>query len=61
MQPCNERNDLYKICCSLDGTVRGYLPAEEKQGNLMDRNILEDTLVAINQKKQELLQELKLY
>lgn len=50
------------ICCSLDGTVRGYLPTEaEKQGSLMDKNILEQTLISINQKKQEMLQELKLY
>lgn len=50
------------ICCSLDGEVRGYLPVEaERQGNLMDRNIHEETLQALNQRRQEMLVELKTY
>mmetsp|Transcript_51970 Transcript_51970/g.86425 ORF Transcript_51970/g.86425 Transcript_51970/m.86425 type:complete len:704 (+) Transcript_51970:55-2166(+) len=50
------------ICCSADGQVRGYLPADnETTGGILDTTIEEDTLRELNQRKQELLFELKNY
>lgn len=50
------------ICCSVEGEVRGYLPASaEMKGNLMDINIEQDALRDLAQRKQNLLLELKNY
>lgn len=50
------------ICCSVEGEVRGYLPAgQEMQGNLMDTNVEQDTIRELSQRKQNLLLELKNY
>mmetsp|Transcript_15490 Transcript_15490/g.48734 ORF Transcript_15490/g.48734 Transcript_15490/m.48734 type:complete len:728 (+) Transcript_15490:185-2368(+) len=50
------------ICCGSDGEVRGYLPGgAELGGQLMDNGEEEAALVELNQRKQELLWELKSY
>ncbi|PFX14212.1 Bardet-Biedl syndrome 2 protein homolog [Stylophora pistillata] len=50
------------ICCSVEGEVRGYLPASaEMKGNLMDVNVEQDALRDLAQRKQNLLLELKNY
>ncbi|KAK3738831.1 hypothetical protein QZH41_011043 [Actinostola sp. cb2023] len=50
------------ICCSVDGEVRGYLPAsQELKGNLMDNNLEQDALRDLAQRKQNMLLELKNY
>ncbi|EDO39492.1 predicted protein [Nematostella vectensis] len=50
------------ICCSVDGEVRGYLPAPpEMKGNLMDTNVEQDALRDLAQRKQNLLLELRNY
>uniref|UniRef100_A0A8C9G3F0 BBSome complex member BBS2 n=1 Tax=Pavo cristatus TaxID=9049 RepID=A0A8C9G3F0_PAVCR len=50
------------ICCSVDGEVRGYLPAgEEMKGNLMDTCAEQDMIRELSQKKQNLLLELRNY
>jgi Bardet-Biedl syndrome 2 protein len=50
------------ICCSVDGEVRGFMSAgQEVQGNLMDVDMDQETIRELNQKKQNLLMELKNY
>ncbi|XP_006811161.1 BBSome complex member BBS2-like [Saccoglossus kowalevskii] len=50
------------ICCSIDGEVRGYLPAsKDMKGNLMNTNVEQDTIRDLSQRKQNLLLELKNY
>ncbi|XP_077978024.1 BBSome complex member BBS2-like isoform X2 [Glandiceps talaboti] len=50
------------ICCSIDGEVRGYLPAtKDMKGNLMNTNVEQDTIRELSQRKQNLLLELKNY
>ena len=56
------------ICCSLDGEVRGYKTqgalggaGSLKDDEFMDENVKEETLVELNQKRQDLLAELKGY
>ncbi|XP_041460099.1 Bardet-Biedl syndrome 2 protein homolog [Lytechinus variegatus] len=50
------------ICCSNEGEVRGYLPAnQEQKGNLMDTNIEQETIRDLSQRKQNLILELKNY
>ncbi|XP_014663273.1 PREDICTED: Bardet-Biedl syndrome 2 protein homolog isoform X2 [Priapulus caudatus] len=50
------------ICCSVEGEVRGYLPAPpELKGNLMDTNTDQDIVRELSQKRQNLLLELKNY
>ncbi|XP_033647290.1 Bardet-Biedl syndrome 2 protein homolog [Asterias rubens] len=50
------------ICCSVEGEVRGYLPAsQELKGNLMDTNVEQETIRELSQRKQNLLLELKNY
>lgn len=53
---------LELICCSVEGEVRGYLPASpEMKGNLMDVNVEQDAVRELAQRKQNLLLELKNY
>ncbi|XP_033013159.1 Bardet-Biedl syndrome 2 protein isoform X1 [Lacerta agilis] len=50
------------ICCSVDGEVRGYLPAsQEMKGKLMDTSVDQDLIRELSQKKQNLLLELRNY
>ncbi|XP_072374634.1 BBSome complex member BBS2 isoform X1 [Scyliorhinus torazame] len=50
------------ICCSIEGEVRGYLPASrEMKGNLMDTNAEQDLIRELSQRKQNLLLELRNY
>ncbi|XP_032139812.1 Bardet-Biedl syndrome 2 protein isoform X2 [Sapajus apella] len=50
------------ICCSVDGEIRGYLPAmAEMRGNLMDTSVEQDLIRELSQKKQNLLLELRNY
>ncbi|XP_033117827.1 Bardet-Biedl syndrome 2 protein homolog [Anneissia japonica] len=50
------------ICCSIEGEVRGYLPAsKEVQGNLMEINMEQEAIRDLSQRKQNLLLELKNY
>ncbi|XP_060693812.1 Bardet-Biedl syndrome 2 protein homolog [Hemiscyllium ocellatum] len=50
------------ICCSVEGEVRGYLPADrEMRGNLMDTNAEQDLIRELSQRKQNLLLELRNY
>lgn len=50
------------ICCSVDGEVRGYLPSSPKvSGNLMGVDIEQEALRDLNQRRQNLLLELKNY
>ncbi|XP_028665213.1 Bardet-Biedl syndrome 2 protein homolog [Erpetoichthys calabaricus] len=50
------------ICTSVEGEVRGYLPAsKEMRGNLLDASVEQDLLRELSQKKQNLLLELKNY
>ena len=56
------------ICCSLEGEVRGYKTQGAlggagalKDDEFMDENVKEETLVELNQKRQDLLAELKGY
>ncbi|XP_067905808.1 Bardet-Biedl syndrome 2 protein homolog isoform X2 [Heterodontus francisci] len=50
------------ICCSIEGEVRGYLPAgRELKGNLMDTNAEQDLIRELSQRKQNLLLELRNY
>uniref|UniRef100_UPI00398EC15B BBSome complex member BBS2 isoform X2 n=1 Tax=Pristiophorus japonicus TaxID=55135 RepID=UPI00398EC15B len=50
------------ICCSIEGDVRGYLPAgREMKGNLMDANAEQDLIRDLSQRKQNLLLELRNY
>ncbi|XP_071957615.1 BBSome complex member BBS2-like [Antedon mediterranea] len=50
------------ICCSVEGEVRGYLPAsKEVQSNMMDVNIEQEAIRDLSQRKQHLLLELKNY
>uniref|UniRef100_A0A4W3H9J9 Bardet-Biedl syndrome 2 protein homolog n=1 Tax=Callorhinchus milii TaxID=7868 RepID=A0A4W3H9J9_CALMI len=50
------------ICCSVDGEVRGYLPASlEMKGNLMDTNVEQELIRDLSQRKQNLLLELRNY
>ncbi|XP_061450545.1 Bardet-Biedl syndrome 2 protein isoform X2 [Rhineura floridana] len=50
------------ICCSVDGEVRGYLPAsQEMKGKLLDTSVDQDLIRELSQKKQNLLLELRNY
>lgn len=50
------------ICCSVEGEVKGFLPAtQELKGNLMDVNIDQEKVREMSQRKQNLLLELKNY
>ncbi|PIK53965.1 putative Bardet-Biedl syndrome 2 protein-like [Apostichopus japonicus] len=50
------------ICCSVEGEVKGFLPAtQEQKGNLMDVNIEQEKVREMSQRKQNLLLELKNY
>ncbi|KAJ8281179.1 hypothetical protein GJAV_G00064420 [Gymnothorax javanicus] len=50
------------ICASVDGEVRGYLPAsKEMKGNLMDTSMEQDLIRELSQRKQNLLLELRNY
>ncbi|XP_035273625.1 Bardet-Biedl syndrome 2 protein homolog [Anguilla anguilla] len=50
------------ICASVDGEVRGYLPAsKEMKGNLMDTSVEQDLIRELSQRKQNLLLELRNY
>eukprot|EP00727_Mastigamoeba_balamuthi_P010083 m51a1_g5698 putative bardet-biedl syndrome 2 protein homolog (629) ;mRNA; f:1021607-1024075 len=50
------------IVCSLEGEVKGYNPTSPgAQGSLLDRNVVEETLVSLNQKRQQLQLEIKNY
>ena len=50
------------IVCSTDGEVRGYLPAaKELRGQLMDISPEQKQFQELNQKKLQLLQEMKNY
>ncbi|XP_005991756.1 Bardet-Biedl syndrome 2 protein homolog [Latimeria chalumnae] len=50
------------ICCSVEGEVRGYLPASrELKGNLMDTSVEQDLIRELSQRKQNLLLELRNY
>lgn len=50
------------VVCSQEGEVRGYVPADEElKGQLMDVSSQENTLKALYDKKQELMNELKSY
>lgn len=53
---------LQIIAVSIDGEIRGYLPAEEdQQGNLMEVSAQDDELAKLFAQKQELLSQLKNY
>ncbi|XP_019732446.1 BBSome complex member BBS2 [Hippocampus comes] len=50
------------ICASVEGEVRGYLPAEkELKGNLMDSNAEQDLIRELSHRRQNLLLELRNY
>ncbi|XP_063052936.1 Bardet-Biedl syndrome 2 protein homolog [Engraulis encrasicolus] len=50
------------ICTSVEGEVRGYLPAsKDMKGNLMDSSVEQDLVRELSQRKQNLLLELKNY
>uniref|UniRef100_A0AAY5KKW3 Bardet-Biedl syndrome 2 protein homolog n=1 Tax=Esox lucius TaxID=8010 RepID=A0AAY5KKW3_ESOLU len=50
------------ICTSVDGEVRGYLPAsKEMKGNLMDSSVEQDLIRELSQRRQNLLLELRNY
>ncbi|XP_061101843.1 Bardet-Biedl syndrome 2 protein homolog isoform X1 [Conger conger] len=50
------------ICASVEGEVRGYLPAsKEMKGNLMDTSVEQDLIRELSQRKQNLLLELRNY
>ncbi|KAL2093165.1 hypothetical protein ACEWY4_010477 [Coilia grayii] len=50
------------ICTSVEGEVRGYLPAsKEMKGNLMDSSVEQDLVRELSQRKQNLLLELRNY
>lgn len=50
------------ICTSVEGEVRGYLPAsKEMKGNLMDSSIEQDLIRELSQRKQNLMLELRNY
>ncbi|KAG7333272.1 hypothetical protein KOW79_003407 [Hemibagrus wyckioides] len=50
------------ICTSVEGEVRGYLPAsKELKGNLMDASVEQDLIRELSQRKQNLLLELRNY
>ncbi|XP_072026618.1 BBSome complex member BBS2-like [Amphiura filiformis] len=50
------------ICCSVEGEVKGYLPAsDEVKGNLMDTNVEQEAIRDLSQRKQNLILELKNY
>ncbi|MBN3311028.1 BBSome complex member BBS2 [Amia ocellicauda] len=50
------------ICTSVEGEVRGYLPAsKEMKGNLMDASVDQDLIRELSQRKQNLLLELRNY
>lgn len=50
------------ICTSVEGEVRGYLPAsKELKGNLMDSSIEQDLIRELSQRKQNLMLELRNY
>lgn len=50
------------ICTSVDGEVRGYLPAsKELKGNLMDSSVEQDLIRELSQRRQNLLLELRNY
>ncbi|XP_060779796.1 Bardet-Biedl syndrome 2 protein homolog [Neoarius graeffei] len=50
------------ICTSVEGEVRGYLPAsKEMKGNLMDASVEQDLVRELSQRKQNLLLELRNY
>uniref|UniRef100_A0A8B9KQ28 Bardet-Biedl syndrome 2 protein homolog n=1 Tax=Astyanax mexicanus TaxID=7994 RepID=A0A8B9KQ28_ASTMX len=50
------------ICTSVEGEVRGYLPAsKEMKGNLMDASVEQDLIRELSQRKQNLLLELRNY
>uniref|UniRef100_A0A673M4Y7 Bardet-Biedl syndrome 2 protein homolog n=1 Tax=Sinocyclocheilus rhinocerous TaxID=307959 RepID=A0A673M4Y7_9TELE len=50
------------ICTSVEGEVRGYLPAsKEMKGNLMDASVEQDLIREMSQRKQNLMLELRNY
>ncbi|KAG7468698.1 hypothetical protein MATL_G00145570 [Megalops atlanticus] len=50
------------ICTSVEGEVRGYLPAsKEMKGNLMDLSVEQDLVRELTQRRQNLLLELRNY
>ncbi|KAJ0069534.1 hypothetical protein NL108_008487, partial [Boleophthalmus pectinirostris] len=50
------------ICTSVEGEVRGYLPAsKEQKGNLMDSSAEQDLIRELSQRRQNLLLELRNY
>ncbi|XP_062403688.1 Bardet-Biedl syndrome 2 protein homolog isoform X2 [Sardina pilchardus] len=50
------------ICTSVEGEVRGYLPAsKEMKGNLMDSSVEQELIRELSQRKQNLLLELRNY
>uniref|UniRef100_A0A667XRQ3 BBSome complex member BBS2 n=1 Tax=Myripristis murdjan TaxID=586833 RepID=A0A667XRQ3_9TELE len=50
------------ICTSIEGEVRGYLPAsKELKGNLMDSSVEQDLVRELSQRRQNLLLELRNY
>uniref|UniRef100_A0A3B3RAJ6 BBSome complex member BBS2 n=1 Tax=Paramormyrops kingsleyae TaxID=1676925 RepID=A0A3B3RAJ6_9TELE len=50
------------ICTSVDGEVRGYLPAsKEMKGSLMDSSVEQDLIRELSQRRQNLLLELRNY
>uniref|UniRef100_A0AAZ3Q2M3 Bardet-Biedl syndrome 2 protein homolog n=1 Tax=Oncorhynchus tshawytscha TaxID=74940 RepID=A0AAZ3Q2M3_ONCTS len=50
------------ICTSVEGEVRGYLPAsKEMKGNLMDSSVEQDLIRELSQRRQNLLLELRNY
>ncbi|KAK7891931.1 hypothetical protein WMY93_023894 [Mugilogobius chulae] len=50
------------ICTSIEGEVRGYLPAnKEQKGNLMDSSAEQDLIRELSQRRQNLLLELRNY
>lgn len=50
------------ICSSVEGEVRGYLPAsKEMKGNLMDASVEQDLIRELSQRKQNLMLELRNY
>ncbi|CAM4582369.1 unnamed protein product [Leuciscus chuanchicus] len=50
------------ICTSVEGEVRGYLPAsKDMKGNLMDASVEQDLIRELSQRKQNLMLELRNY
>ncbi|XP_036399953.1 Bardet-Biedl syndrome 2 protein homolog [Megalops cyprinoides] len=50
------------ICASVEGEVRGYLPAsKEMKGNLMDSSVEQDLIRELSQRRQNLMLELRNY